>query len=85
MKYFVTFPEDKDWDVLDDNQLRHLIDTAVINNKDISEFGVTAISTRLTETQAKFIGRVSGLEGEIKMEMDKGSTPYEAVMEWIEK
>lgn len=85
MKYFVTFPEEKDWDILDDNQLKHLINTAVINNKDVSEFGVIAISTRLTEIQAKFIGIVSELEGEIRMEMDKGSTPYEAVMEWIEK
>ena len=48
-------------------------------------FYILEIDSRLTKDQSDLIGNVSGYSKEIEESISNGSTPYEAVKEWILK
>ena len=82
MNYFIYF-ENHTWYVYNDQELKNFIDTAVLHNKDIAEFHVISLDSRLTEAQAKRIGYVTNFGYEIGKSLMFGDTPIEAVLEWI--
>lgn len=83
MQYFVILNQGKDWEILDDTQFKDFIEIAVIHNKDVAEFVVITIDSRLTTNQATFIGYISGFKEEISTALKNGDSPFEAVTEWI--
>lgn len=82
MNYFI-IDGSNNWDVVDEEQLKNYVLTAIIHNKDIQECLIIGLDSRLTEEQANFIGFSTGFSTEINEQMENGDSPLEAVMEWI--
>jgi len=82
MNYFVWY-DNNQWDVLNDDEFKNFIEVEVIHNKDISEFCMITLDSRLKKNQAKLIANVTGFVEEIDSALKSGDSPLEAVMEWI--
>lgn len=83
MRYFVAY--DNENEVYEEEQLRNFINTAVIHNKDIADFHVIALDSRLKDYQALFIGDCIGFYDEVAMGIMNGDSPLVALLEWLDK
>ena len=61
--------------------LQNILNAVLFKNHDC----ILEIDSRLTKDQSDLIGNVSGYSKEIEEFISNGSTPYEAVKEWILK
>lgn len=65
-------------EIHDESGLKNFIETAVLHNRDIHNFGVVEIDSRLTEVEANVIASRLGKGDDVVDLMDNGATPYEA-------
>ena len=65
--------------------LQNILNAILFKNHDCVEFYILEIDSRLTKDQSDLIGNVSGYSKEIEESISNGSTPYEAVKEWLLK
>ena len=80
--FFINFGKDYN-DILTEQEFRGFIATAVLQNRDIQFFKVTEIDSRLTPFQAAAIAAKFNLANEVIDSIEKGSTPCEALLDWV--
>lgn len=71
----------KHTNVYTEPQFENFIETAVLQNKDVSSFEVTEIDSRLSEEKGYRIAQKLGFAGVYAIETQNGfATPYESIV-----